>query len=129
MSLSLKVNSGLLWIIVVLVIVFVSCFCCGTAVFCFVKHRAKQLEANKKAAGTVEIVKNDPNLASEVDLRPQYHPNEEIDFDIFANKKRDFKINDDYVNITEQSSFNNLVSSDKKLITSTAPDVNNNIDV
>ena len=129
MTLSLKVNSGLLWIIVVLVIVFVSCFCCGTAVFCFVKHRAKQLEANKKAAGTIEIVKNDPNLASEVDLRPQYHPNEEIDFDIFANKKRDFKINDDYVNITEQSSFNNLVSSDKKLITSTAPDVNNNIDV
>ncbi len=129
MTLSLKVNSGLLWIIVVLVIVFVSCFCCGTAVFCFVKHRAKQLEANKKAAGTIEIVKNDPNLASEVDLRPQYHPNEEIDFDIFANKKRDFKINDDYVNITEQSSFNNLVSSEKKLITSTAPDVNNNIDV
>jgi hypothetical protein len=35
-----------------------------------VKHRAKQLEANKKAAGTIEIVKNDPNLASEVDLRP-----------------------------------------------------------
>ena len=129
MTLSLKINSGLLWIIVVLVIVFVSCFCCGTAVFCLVKHRAKQLEANKKAAGTVEIVKNDPNLASEVDLRPQYHPNEEIDFDIFANKKRDFKINDDYVNITEQSSFNNLVSSEKKLITSTAPDVNNNIDV
>ena len=129
MALSFKVSSGLLWIIVVLVIVFVSCFCCGTAVFCFVKHRAKQQEANKKAAGTLEIVKNDPNLASEIDLRPQYHPNEEIDFDIFANKKRDFKINDDYVYNTEHSSINNLITSDKKLITSTTPDVDNNIDV
>ena len=129
MTLSLKVNSGLLWIIVVLVIVFVRCFCCGTAVFCFVKHRAKQLEANKKAAGTVEVVKNDPNLVSEMELRPQYHPNEDLDFDIFANKKRDFKVNDDYVYNTENSSINNLVSSEKKLITSTAPDVNNNIDV
>ena len=129
MTLSLKVNSGLLWIIVVLVIVFVSCFCCGTAVFCFVKHRAKQQEANKKATGTVEVVKNDPNIASEVELRPQYHPNDEMDFDIFANKKRDFKMNDDYVYHTEHSNFNNLSSSEKKLITSTVPDVNNNIEV
>jgi flagellar basal body-associated protein FliL len=129
MTLSLKVSSGLLWIIVVLVIVFVSFFCCGTAVFCFFKHRAKQMEANKKATGTVEIVKNDPNLVSEMELRPQYHPNEDLDFDIFANKKRDFKMNDDDVYNTEQSSINNLVSSDKKLISSTAPDVNNNMEV
>jgi len=74
-------------------------------------------------------VKNDPNLASEVELRPQYHPNDELDFDIFANKKRDFKMNDDYVYNTEHSSINNLTSSDKKLITSTAPDANNNIEV
>jgi hypothetical protein len=64
-----------------------------------------------------------------VELRPQYHPNEEIDFDIFANKKRDLKYNDDFVYNTEQASNNNLVSSEKKLISSTAPDVNNNIDV
>ena len=81
------------------------------------KDQTEQIENLKKARG----VENLWEIRFDID--------DEMDFDIFANKKRDFKMNDDYVYHTEHSNFNNLSSSDKKLITSTVPDVNNNIEV
>jgi hypothetical protein len=37
------------------------------------------------------------SLQSEVDMNPQFHPNQDFDIDIFSNKKRVIKQNEEYL--------------------------------
>lgn len=38
-------------------------------------------------------------MVSEAELNPQFHPNQEFDVDIFSNKKRVLKMNEDFTDI------------------------------
>ena len=88
----------------VLVLVCVCCTGVGALSVCLIKAKTqKELKQAPKAQqqmagpGGVE-------LQSEVDLVPQFHPNQDFDIDIFSNnKKRELKVNEeDFVNQTEQ---------------------------
>lgn len=69
----------------------------------------------------MEIIKNGGEVLSEVDLNPQFHPDQEVDLDIFSNKKRELKHNEDAL----ESSTNGVnhtgasFNSEKKLVTNT----------
>lgn len=86
-----------------LVLVCVCCTGVGALSVCLIKAKTqKELKQAPKAQqqmagpGGVE-------LQSEVDLVPQFHPNQDFDIDIFSNKKRELKVNEeDFVNQTEQ---------------------------
>lgn len=90
-------TSGLIWILVVLVTVFVCCLGCGAGFLCCVTQSKKGDLAKKAAAQEIEIGENNMG-GSEIDIHVQYQPNEDMDMDIFANKKRPMKFNDDNLN-------------------------------
>lgn len=89
-------TASLLVILLVLVLVCVCCFGMGALCLCVMKSTpASQKEmpkAQQQMAGSAGV-----DQQSEVDMNPQFHPNQDFDIDIFSNKKRVFKMNDDYL--------------------------------
>lgn len=127
-------SAGLIWILVVLVTVFFCCIGCGSALMCCMrKSNAKDLTKRAQAPASKADDAVNHVGGSEVEIHEQYQPNEDMDMDIFTNKKREIKFNDDNLNyhldgqdmssvmsqtnVTHQTQQNLAVNqSEKKLI-------------
>jgi len=87
-------TAGLLWVLVVLALIVLSCFGVGATIVYMMKKATPQdpIDVLKAKNGNVELsVGNESKVnMSEVDMNPQYHPKNDdfADIDIFANKKR-----------------------------------------
>jgi len=109
-DLSAPVRNSLIGILVVLVLIVGSCFGCGTLFICFMSmyKASKQIsDVQKKHAANVAAKKSGQQNASEsqIEIDQQYVLPDEPDIDIFTQKKRNFKVNQEEVASADSNRF------------------------
>lgn len=101
-NLSAPARNSLIGILVVLVLIVGGCFGCGTMVICFysITKASQQIsDVQKQHAKNQELKRNGQVNASEsqIDIDQQYVLPAEVDIDIFTQKKRNLKVNQEEV--------------------------------